>query len=482
MPDSDSEDDFMSDKFLNPTASSSSSTTHNNNTTYADRRKAALLKQRQSQQKPLKQREEEARRKGLGRSLFAGLEKEGSGAAGERGGSGNVDSSKVGGKALGMMMKMGWKPGEALGKVQIDSPTSISDQSRETGALERLTSKEEEPDEYPSPAGIGIGFSRKRQRSTSPLQSTTSTTDLSAAPPPNSKPRIAAEPIRISMWSGKAGLGLRPRSPSPPLDTSNPNSTSNQTDLDPTRLAELTKSTETFRARQSLQMEEKKIEGREWAARKILMELDQASEGKDGGEEGGDEVGRVGVAKFHPLYVMPGNPIQTIPGPLLRIIFPHLAPTPKAKAGSTKLNGSNNRSSVAYDSEDHLSEEEDEHKETILPDSALDNNKSVAQKMRAQMKRDALASSASSMQQDEDEDEDNDQDERDVFANGIRNSEFRAMQDQREDGDQEMDKQMEEADIDWASLVDGVKKVLAMSVSLFFFFSFSSLQSIFYPL
>lgn len=68
--------------------------------------------------------------------------------------------------------------------------------------------------------------------------------------------------------SGKSGLGARKRSPSPVLAPG---------ELHPEKLAQLESTTEDFRKRQSGVNEARKIEGREWAARKIMVELDEAN-------------------------------------------------------------------------------------------------------------------------------------------------------------------------------------------------------------
>lgn len=101
------EDDYLSDKFLLDVGSNVSAPK-----TYAQIRKEAekkaKLKNEQNRLKSRRQREVEAREEGLSKSLFErAKEEENSGIS-----SGN--------KALSMMMKMGFKPGQSLGKV--DTP------------------------------------------------------------------------------------------------------------------------------------------------------------------------------------------------------------------------------------------------------------------------------------------------------------------------------------------------------------------------
>jgi hypothetical protein len=213
MPDSDSEDDFMSDKFLTATS------TAREPQTYTTKRSAQQLKSlRAGQAKsaiPLKQLEEERRREGLSKSLF------------DAGSSGNG-----GGAALGMMMKMGWKVGEGLGKQRSPSPP-------------RAMPSAEEDEAEPRRGGIGSGSAS------------------------SSKARI--EPLRVSMWSKRKGLAARSPSP-PPLPTNT--SGRNVDALDPRKLERLGRETEDFRTRQRREFKEKEVERKEWKARDILIKLD----------------------------------------------------------------------------------------------------------------------------------------------------------------------------------------------------------------
>lgn len=122
---SDEEDDYLSDKFLASLVAPKPSTSSAAN--YAERRRIA---QRESERKRLEGRiksrrelEEDARREGLSQNLFdkemekAGAAQPGIGGAGQ---DGEVQLEKVGGsgasKAMSMMLRMGFKPGETLGK------------------------------------------------------------------------------------------------------------------------------------------------------------------------------------------------------------------------------------------------------------------------------------------------------------------------------------------------------------------------------
>lgn len=106
---SDDEDDYLSDKFLIPGPSASSAPK-----TYSQRRKEqeriSALRNEQNRRKSRKQLEEESREAGLSKSLFERAEEE---------------SSDLGtqNKALAMMMKMGFKPGQSLGQNESQKPS-----------------------------------------------------------------------------------------------------------------------------------------------------------------------------------------------------------------------------------------------------------------------------------------------------------------------------------------------------------------------
>ena len=101
----DNEDDYLSDKFLVEYASTSSQPK-----TYAQRRKEAQkqaqIKNEENRLKSRRQREQESREEGLSKSLF------------ERAKEAEESGLSAGNKALSMMMKMGFKPGQALGKAE----------------------------------------------------------------------------------------------------------------------------------------------------------------------------------------------------------------------------------------------------------------------------------------------------------------------------------------------------------------------------
>lgn len=151
---SDEEDDYLSDKFLaEPTTSTSKPTAPK---TYGDRRREALkrsaLKNEQNRTKSRKEREREAREEALSRSLFERAREE-------------AEESGQQNKALAMMMRMGFKPGQALGKEgeEVGAPaekTSEANQGREVDSrlssnTDRGLPQVQEKDAGPVRAGIG---------------------------------------------------------------------------------------------------------------------------------------------------------------------------------------------------------------------------------------------------------------------------------------------------------------------------------------
>lgn len=213
---SDSEDDFMSDKFLveAPVAAK----------TYTAKRDAALLKGNRAglanNKLSAKAREEQQRREGLNTSLFEKKDDPASTTAG-------------GGKAMAMMMRMGWKVGEGLGKsTAADLP----------GSSKRKQDEGEEVDDDTPRGGIGSS-SRKAART---------------------------EPIRISLWSGRKGLSARDPSP-PPIPTGHRNPDM----LDERKMARLGQATDQFRDRQRMTYKEKEDERKEVKARELLINYDE---------------------------------------------------------------------------------------------------------------------------------------------------------------------------------------------------------------
>ncbi|KII95345.1 hypothetical protein PLICRDRAFT_121060 [Plicaturopsis crispa FD-325 SS-3] len=203
------EDDYLSDKFLVETANPPPAPK-----TYAERRKEAerqaRIKNEENRLKSRRQLELESREEGLSKSLFERAKEEES--------AGLVS----GNKALSMMMKMGFTPGQALGKV--------------------------EPQDAKAPSGTP----EAERSGTSPEPST-------------SKLKHKIEPLPINEWTGKKGIGLGKRARSP---------TSAERVAKMAKMAE-SASHDTFRDRTRQEYEERRAEGRLGPAQRTCVTLDE---------------------------------------------------------------------------------------------------------------------------------------------------------------------------------------------------------------
>lgn len=146
----------MSDKFLVEAPSASE--------TYSSRRKrqeaASAARAGANEKLPLREREAQRRREGLNKSLFDEGDSDGAGKPKEQGQA----------KAMDLMMKMGWKVGEGLGRRRSASP------EKRGGSSGRADRELSPPTGEEGRGGIGSsrGWEPKR-----------------------------AEPVRISMWAGE---------------------------------------------------------------------------------------------------------------------------------------------------------------------------------------------------------------------------------------------------------------------------------------
>jgi len=134
---------------------------------------------------------------------------------------------------MAMMMKMGWKVGEGLGKKDVEEPMN-------TTTTKRKADLGEEDDDAPR-GGIGSS-SRKAPRT---------------------------EPIRISLWSGRKGLTARDPTP-PPIPTSNRNPDL----LDESKMARLGQKTDQFREIQKKTFAQRDEERKDLKARELLITYD----------------------------------------------------------------------------------------------------------------------------------------------------------------------------------------------------------------
>lgn len=168
---SSDEDDYLSNKFLPDENASSSKPT-----TYSQLRKAAQKKAQskneQNRIKSRRQRETESREEGLSKSLFErAMEEEEAG-------------MNSGNKALSIMMKMGFKPGQALG----NNDHLVNDVPNSSLRSPPKNDAEKEIDRF---------------------------TVGGTLPVTNIHTKHKTEPLPLNEWAGRKGIGLGKRTRSP---------------------------------------------------------------------------------------------------------------------------------------------------------------------------------------------------------------------------------------------------------------------------
>ena len=194
------EDDYLSDKFLvDPSAASTSSSTK----TYADRRKEALrrsaLKNEQNRKKSRRELEREAREEALNRSLFERAQEE-------------AQESGQQNKALAMMMKMGFKPGQALGKD--DNGNEKGDgSSRSTATLSSGVVEDDGDGRGTRKPGLGSSLPCGEEQETEPLRAGIGARPVHDAVEAPGKDRESTThrkvPLAINEWEGACSASYR---------------------------------------------------------------------------------------------------------------------------------------------------------------------------------------------------------------------------------------------------------------------------------
>ena len=245
----DGDDDYLSDKFLSITEPQKPKT-------YSEKRKESLrkslLKDERNRTKSTRHLELETRAEGLSKSLF------------ERAEDDKVSGRGMENKALSMMMKMGFKPGQVLGV-----PPTVD----EDPALIRTTPPRRNPS--PSPETLAIQPQIHEGRLVNPLPLNV-WSGMSSLPPVfrpafsariSSRPRSSTDSVRraIHIYIGKQGIGLGKRAPSP-------------TELE--RLAKVARDTEeankeSFRDRSRREFEQRHAEARLGLAQRTCETLDE---------------------------------------------------------------------------------------------------------------------------------------------------------------------------------------------------------------
>ncbi|KAF8165152.1 hypothetical protein B0H34DRAFT_687998 [Crassisporium funariophilum] len=176
---SSDDDDYLSNKFLEGASTSSKPTTYSQIRKAAQ--KKAQLRNEQNRTKSRRQREIDSREEGLSKSLFERAKED------EEAGIGS------GNKALSIMMKMGFKPGQALGNDHQASPSLSSSNVSE-------------------PNFSRASVNDHRYASSSPSQAATSE-DIQSVTTSHTKHKV--EPLPLNEWAGRKGIGLGKRARSP---------------------------------------------------------------------------------------------------------------------------------------------------------------------------------------------------------------------------------------------------------------------------
>ncbi|KIR68309.1 hypothetical protein I314_01808 [Cryptococcus bacillisporus CA1873] len=412
---SDSEDDFMSDKFLVDVPPPEP-------LNYSARRaKESLKSQRLGQAKnqlKLKDLEEQRRKEGLETSLFERF-------GDDRGNSNDKETAeeagKGGNKAIEMMMKMGWKVGQGLGKKRPPSPPSRPAPSSRGGIGNKRLRLDDEHESEDGKNGQGhqggLKDERERERESTHLRT---------------------EPIRISLWTRRKGLSAGSPSPPPlPLNTANRNPDA----LDSAKMEQLGRATEGFRDRQRVEWAEKERERKGKKAKELLVEMDQ--------EKG---------VNFHPLHVLPFDPLSTLPRPLLKLIYPSqldlLSPSPSGSPASSPSRSLPKLST--YGKEENIS---------------------AAEKLREQLRRDMLTDLDLGIGQSGGEGE---EEEEGVVRFGVEDSRVerprRELEREREGGEQEHKEKVDYKDVNWEEMVPGTKRVLSMDPATYLTFIVDQLR------
>ncbi|THH33774.1 hypothetical protein EUX98_g412 [Antrodiella citrinella] len=244
---SNDEDDYLSDKFLlvEPSASNAPKTYSQQR---RERERLAALRNEQNRRKSRKELEQESREAGLTKSLFERAEEDAGGK-----------------KALAMMMKMGFKPGQSLGQSGSQPAVPNDEPIPTSGDVSGEGSRSESPE---------------RSSSSKPAEKLRSTTGHLVAPLP------------LNEWTGRTGIGLRKRAASPSASE---------------RMAKMAKMAEahdhsSFRDRARQEYQDRQAEGRLGPAQRTCASLDE-------------KAGR----KFNVLSLNPENP-DTFPEGLIDVL------------------------------------------------------------------------------------------------------------------------------------------------------------------
>ncbi|KAJ8086425.1 hypothetical protein PM082_005248 [Marasmius tenuissimus] len=280
---SDEEDDYLSDKFLLESAPVQTSAPK----TYSQIRKDAQNRAAYKNEQNRKKTQKEIREEGLSKSLFERAKEE--------------EPSSGGNKALMMMMKMGFKPGQALGRANEDDDAEdtaayrkdFEGRTEKTDLLASGTESEDLGGSRKSVIQPTLDDARPNCASTSDVVSPSTTTTVASHQPSGHR----TEPIPLNEWAGRQGIGTSrrlKRGPSP---------SSEERVAKMAKMAEdSAKAQDDFRQRTRIEYEERRAEGRLGPAQRTCVTLDEKA-GK----------------KFNVLWLNPGD-VESFPSGLLHAL------------------------------------------------------------------------------------------------------------------------------------------------------------------
>jgi hypothetical protein len=361
---SDDEDDYLSDKFLLLGDASSSNPSSSRPKTYSELRKDALRASEAKQAVARKRSQREIVEEGLNTSLFEKAKEQEAAGLGKN-------------KALGMMMRMGFKPGQSLGRTT--SPgAAVSDREAPvvTDGMTNAASVANDPTDTDRSASHDSSQSSSKQQRT--------------------------EPIAINLWegmlllvygqslscfppypaTGRSGIGQK----RPHSSKANPYAPAKKARTSESEAKE-NESAGAFRERTRREYEEKRAEARLIAATRTCVSLDEESKGLNVCSN--LNLPRFALnffsRQFNILWLNPKNP-NTCPAELLKAF---------ARDAATE-DLDDNLDNPALDRSSEILDDEDEPvprqlDERRVRDPGPDEPSRVA-RLRGQMRKDALQS------------------------------------------------------------------------------------------
>ncbi|KAG7097148.1 hypothetical protein E1B28_004526 [Marasmius oreades] len=306
------EDDYLSDKFIiESTIKPSGPQTYSQ--IRKDAQKRAQLKKEQTRNKSQREIREEA----LNKSLFERAKEE--------------EPSSGGNKALMMMMKMGFKPGQSLGKVNDEDDSLKATSSNKTRRAES---------DGESLAGAGNTSESQTRKQDDLISPTTIAV----------QPGHRTEPIPLNEWSGRQGIGTSRK-----LKRGAPSTSEERVAKMAKMEKEAVKAQDNFRVRTRLEYLERRAEGQLGPAQRTCVNLDEKA-GK----------------KFNVLWLNPENLDSFSPG-----LVHSLGQRPQREnsAGlATRL-----RKEMESDALSSVTHDYDDLVESNISDTSLDSNSEFSQ-------------------------------------------------------------------------------------------------------